>query len=200
MLRFWRKDIRSWRQSLMFGAGHAGIEAILVGVLAFIAFLQLFLYRQIDPQAITGLAEGEQLAYLRETITTYWASDWWGYLWGALERFSVIPIHLAATMMVYRSVKDRKFLWYLAAVLWHTLVDFFAVYASQTWSIPLTEGILFLTGDARLGDRLPVAGSSSAARGRYCLKLMKSSRRKWHRPRHRNNHSLLNDLEESRYD
>jgi hypothetical protein len=58
----------------------------------------------------------------------------------------VIPIHLAATMMVYRAVKDGKFLWYLAAVLWHTLVDFFAVYASQTWSIPLTEGIIFVLG------------------------------------------------------
>ena len=146
VLRFWRKDIRSWRESLMFGAGHGGIEAVFVGVLAFIAFLQLFLYRQIDPQAITGLAEGEQLSYLRETVSSYWASDWWGHLWGTLERFSVIPIHLAATVMVYRSVRDRRFLWYLAAVLWHTLVDFFAVYASQTWSIPLTEGVLFLMG------------------------------------------------------
>ncbi|MBN2044717.1 MAG: YhfC family intramembrane metalloprotease [Anaerolineales bacterium] len=146
VLGLWRKDIRTWRKSLMYGAGHAGIEAILVGILAFIAFLQLFLYRQFDPQTITGLAEGEQLAYLRQTIASYWAADWWGHLWGALERFSVIPVHLAATVMVYRAVRERKIFWYLAAVLWHALVDFFAVYASQTWSIPITEGILFVLG------------------------------------------------------
>src|SRR5215212_5914038 len=32
--RYWLKDARHWRQALMFGAGHGGIEAILLGGLA----------------------------------------------------------------------------------------------------------------------------------------------------------------------
>jgi len=146
VLRFWRRGVQSWRLSLMFGAGHGGIEAIIIGALAFIAFFQLVFYRQFDPQAISGLTEGPQLEALRQTLNAYWGSNWYEHLWGSLERFSVLSIHLSATVLVYQAVRRRNLLWYLAAVLWHTLVDFFAVYASQTWSIPLTEGIIFLFG------------------------------------------------------
>jgi hypothetical protein len=58
----------------------------------------------------------------------------------------VLPIHLSVTVLVYKAVRDRNLLWYLAAVAWHTLVDFFAVYASQSWGVPQTEGILFVLG------------------------------------------------------
>ncbi|MGD2026687.1 MAG: YhfC family glutamic-type intramembrane protease [Anaerolineales bacterium] len=146
MLKFWRKDVTTWRLSLMFGAGHGGIEAILVGLAAFIGFLQLFNYRQMSPEALRALAEGPQLEGLQAVIGTYWNYNWYEHLWGALERFSVLPVHLSATVMVYRGVREGKFRWYLAAVAWHALVDFFAVFAAQSWGIPLTEGILFLIG------------------------------------------------------
>jgi len=145
-LRFWRRDVRSWRLSMMFGAGHGGIEAVLVGLLAFLGFLQLVFYRQFDPQVVTGLAEGPQLEALRLTLQTYWGYNWYEHLWGSLERFSVLPIHLSATVMVYYSVRRKNLLWYLAAVFWHALVDFFAVFAIQTWSIPVTEGIILALG------------------------------------------------------
>ncbi len=130
----------------MFGAGHGGIEAIVVGILAFVAFFQLVFYRQFDPQTISGLSEGPQLNALQLTLQMYWDYNWYEYLWGSLERFSVLPIHLSATVLVYNAVRRKNILWYLAAVLWHALVDFFAVFASQTWSIALTEGILFVLG------------------------------------------------------
>ena len=146
VLKFWRKDVTTWRLSLMFGAGHGGIEAILVGVVAFIGFLQLFNYRQMSPEALRTLMEGSQLEALQAAIGTYWNYNWYEHLWGALERFSVLPVHLSATVMVYRGVRQGKFRWYLAAVAWHALIDFFAVFASQSWGIPITEGILFLLG------------------------------------------------------
>lgn len=146
VLRFWQKDVRTWRLSVMFGAGHGGIEAVLVGLFAFLGFMQLALFRQFDPQAFTGLSEGPQLEALQFTLKTYWGYNWYEHLWGSLERFSVLPIHLSATVLVYKAVRDRNLLWYLAAVAWHTLVDFFAVYASQSWGIPQTEGIIFVLG------------------------------------------------------
>jgi uncharacterized membrane protein YhfC len=198
VLRFWQKDIRSWRSSIMYGAGHAGIEAILVGVLAFIGFIQLFLYRQYDPQVITGLVEGEQLNYLREVVSTYWASDW-GHLWGALERFSVIPVHLAATIMVYRSVKDRKFLWYLAAVLWHTLIDFFAVFASKTWSIPVIEGVIFVFGLIGWGIVFWLRDSHPPPE-ESVLENEESTPPVFRMPAEQEQQLTITDLEESRYD
>jgi len=49
-------------------------------------------------------------------------------------------------VLVYQSVRRSNILWYLAAVAWHTLIDFFAVYASQSWGIPATEAIIFGLG------------------------------------------------------
>lgn len=145
-LRFWRKDVRTWRLSVMLGAGHGGIEAVLVGVFAFVGFMQLVLFRQFDPRAFADIPEGPQLEALQLTLNTYWGYNWYEHLWGSLERFSVLPIHISATVLVYKAVRNRNLLWYLAAVLWHTLVDFFAVYASQSWGVPVTEGIIFALG------------------------------------------------------
>lgn len=151
VLRFWRKDITTWKQSLMFGAGHGGIEAILLGVLSFISFIQISYYTQMGTETLQASMDVARFEALNATIAAYWNADWYTYLWGAFERLSVLPIHLAATVIVFRSVTRKQPLWYLAAVAWHTLVDFVAVYVSQSWSIPATEGLIFLLGLTGLG-------------------------------------------------
>ncbi len=146
VLRFWRKDVRTWRQSLMFGAGHGGIEAIIVGLLTFVGFLQLVAFKNFSPQALESIASGKQLEALQTTLQSFWSLAWYDHLWGGLERFSAILIHLSATVLVFQSLRRKNLLWYLAAVLWHALVDFFAVFGLPTWGIPLTEGALFAMG------------------------------------------------------
>jgi uncharacterized membrane protein YhfC len=39
--RFWRKDVRTWGGGLMLGAGHGGIEAIIIGLIFSINFFIL---------------------------------------------------------------------------------------------------------------------------------------------------------------
>ncbi|HRO24913.1 MAG TPA: YhfC family glutamic-type intramembrane protease, partial [Promineifilum sp.] len=39
--RFWARDARSWSRGLMLGAGHGGIESILVGVLSAVSIIGL---------------------------------------------------------------------------------------------------------------------------------------------------------------
>ncbi|MFN2144218.1 MAG: YhfC family intramembrane metalloprotease, partial [Anaerolineales bacterium] len=146
VLRFWRRDVTTWKKSLMFGAGHGGTEAIILGVLAFVAFIQISYYTRTGTAALQASMDAARFNALNATIAAYWNTQWYEHLWGAFERMSVLPVHLAATVLVFRSVNRRQFGWYLAAILWHALVDFVAVFASQTWSIPITEGIIFLLG------------------------------------------------------
>jgi uncharacterized membrane protein YhfC len=146
ILRFWRKEVQYWKQAIMFGAGHGGIEAVILGIIGFISFVQLFIYRQIGAESLGSLTESGQVEALQTAISTYWSSNWYEHLWGALERFSVIPIHLSATVLVYQSLRRKNLLWVLAAILWHALVDFIAVVSGQSWGIPITEAILFGLG------------------------------------------------------
>ncbi len=151
-LRFWRKDARSWKKGLMFGAGHAGIEAIAIGLIAFLSFMQLVAYRQMDLQTLQNtISDPVQLEQLQTTVSTFWSAQWYEHLWGALERFSVLPIQLAATLLVMESLRRKNILWYLAAILWHTAVDALAVFGGQTWPIATVELGVVLFGLVGLG-------------------------------------------------
>jgi uncharacterized membrane protein YhfC len=45
MYRFWAKKARSWDEALMIGAGHGGVEAILLGLLTVYALVQALALR-----------------------------------------------------------------------------------------------------------------------------------------------------------
>src|SRR6185436_234688 len=39
--RFWIKDARTWREGVLFGAGHGGLEAIILGGLVALSFINM---------------------------------------------------------------------------------------------------------------------------------------------------------------
>jgi hypothetical protein len=51
---------------------------------------------------------------------------------------------VGASLMVYKSVREKKVLWLLGAVLGHTALDAFAVYGVKTLDLVLLEGIIFI--------------------------------------------------------
>ena len=118
----------SWGAALTLGAGHGGIESILVGVTVLAGFIGSF-----------GMIELSPLA-------------WYDPLAGAVERIIAISLHITLSVMVWLSVSRRNLLWFAAAVLWHALLDFVAVltvsFGLQMWAI---EGVLSLFLVANLG-------------------------------------------------
>ena len=46
--RFWLKDSQNWKSGLMFGAGHGGIEAMILGALALLSLIQAYVLRDAD--------------------------------------------------------------------------------------------------------------------------------------------------------
>src|SRR5512135_1201493 len=57
MFRWWAKDARSWQTGILTGAGHGGIEAIIVGGIALYTFLQMAGQRNIDLSAVIPAAQ-----------------------------------------------------------------------------------------------------------------------------------------------
>ena len=92
MFRWWARDARSWRTGLLTGAGHGGVEAIIMGVLALFGFINLVALR--DP-AVMATVPADQLATVQAQVAAAWAAPWYDTLLGAVERLSAIIIRLA---------------------------------------------------------------------------------------------------------
>ncbi|MBN2086119.1 MAG: YhfC family intramembrane metalloprotease [Anaerolineales bacterium] len=139
MFRWWARDARSWRTGILIGAGHGGIEAILLGLLALLALLQLAAYRGVD---LAALVPADQLALAREQIAAYWSMAWYDSLLGAAERLFTLPIHIACAVLVLQCFTRRQGYWLWLAVGFHALIDATAVLAIKEIGVYGTEAIV----------------------------------------------------------
>ncbi len=144
VLRFWLKETRSWKQALMFGGGHGGIEAIILGVLVLVNFVVMLVLQNVDMVTLNLPAEAQ--AALSSALQSYWGAEVSPMLlMGAVERVFAICLHLSCTVMVMQSFLRKNWLWLGAAILWHAVVDALAVFIMKmgggVYQIELVIGI-----------------------------------------------------------
>jgi uncharacterized membrane protein YhfC len=137
--RWWAKDARSWGKALVFGAGHGGIEAILLGILVLLTYVQLISIRDVD---LSTLVPADQLALAQAQVDAYWSAPWYLTLLGALERASSLPFHLSASVLVLQVFTRGQIRWLFFAIAWHTLLDAVAVYSAGTWGPYVAEALI----------------------------------------------------------
>ena len=148
-----------WRDGLMFGAGHGGAEAILVGILVFYSFLQLMALRNVD---LTTVLKAEQLESTRIVLQNYWSLPWYAHLIPALERAGAICVQLSLSLLVLQAFSRRNGAWFGLAILWHAIVDAVAVFAVQTWGMYVAEGLVVLSALLSIGIIFALRGHEEA--------------------------------------
>ncbi len=146
--RTWAKEARTWEQGLMFGAGHGGIEAILFGVLAFIAFIQIMAMQGVE---LSTVIPAERLDLAEAQIEAYWALPWFGAMLGAVERVFAICVQLLLSLLVLQAFLRRNMLWFVVAIIWHMLVNAVAVVGLVTWGIYWVEVLVGVMACVSLG-------------------------------------------------
>jgi uncharacterized membrane protein YhfC len=145
MYRWWAKNARSWGKGLLAGAGHGGIEAILLGGLALYGFIQLFVLRNADASQLSQVVGADKVELAQAQITAYWSVPWNMSILGAVERFFAIPFQLALSLLVMHAFIRRRGWWIWLAVGLHALVDGVAVYlAGIGLSAYAIEGVVGL--------------------------------------------------------
>lgn len=148
-LRWWiGKNVRTWSQALFFGNGWGGIEAVILGGLALLAFFQLLAMRNID---ISGLIPAAQLDLVRQQIEAYWTMPWYTSLMGAYERAWTLIIQISFTVLVLQAFTRGKIIWVWLAVAWHALIDALAVYIAGTSGFVAAEVAVTIAGLISLG-------------------------------------------------
>jgi uncharacterized membrane protein YhfC len=139
MFRWWLKDARSWRKAVLAGAGHGGAEAIIIGVLALYALLQLSVMRNMD---LSSQFSGTTLLQAQAQVNAYWSASWYDSLLGVVERLFAIVIQISLAVLILQAFVRQQQRWIWLAVGYHALIDAAAVLASQKIGIYWTEVIV----------------------------------------------------------
>ena len=105
------KKQRSTIDGIAFGVGHGGIEAIIIAAINIVVLL-LSSTEQVVPSAILA---------------------------GGFERISTLAVQIALSVMVMKSIRERKYIWLMLAFVIHAAVNFGTMAASlsnvNTWVI-----------------------------------------------------------------
>ena len=132
----------------MFGAGHGGVEALILGIFVIYGFVKLFALKDANLEALIPL---DQLDAARAQIDLFWSAPWYAAILGAVERAATLCFHMSAAVLVLQAFRRKNIVWLFVAIGWHTVLDAVAVFASQTWSIYLTEALIVVAGVISVG-------------------------------------------------
>jgi uncharacterized membrane protein YhfC len=139
MYRWWLKDARSWKKGVLAGAGHGGVEAIVFGGLALLAFFQLTLMRNVD---LSTLYTGNTLVQAQAQMDAYWSATWYDSLLGTVERIFTIVIQISFSVLVLQAFVRKQFGWVILAIICHAIVDAAALIALQLTNAYWVEGLV----------------------------------------------------------
>jgi uncharacterized membrane protein YhfC len=141
LFKFILKNARTWKEGILVGLGHGGTEALILGVLAAIAFVTMLGYRAIDMSTVPGIP-ADQVELAKQQVAAYWAVEPYIPLIGFLERVFAMCLHVGLSVMVLFAIAKNKPLWFWIALLWHALVDAVAVFTIQSLGVLAVEGIV----------------------------------------------------------
>ncbi len=148
-MKFLMKNKLKKQNSLMFGIGHGGIEAIIIVGLSMISNLLISVMINTGTFETTlSLLDDATRAETLSQVSQLWATPSGYFFLSGLERIATITVHICFSYIVYRSVSDKKPLLLCLAILLHTLIDFGTLILSRYTSLGATE--CFIVGGALL--------------------------------------------------
>jgi uncharacterized membrane protein YhfC len=139
MLKRLTSRVRDWHQGILFGLGHGGVEAIILGGFALYAFFQATALKGV---ALEGVVPPEQLETVRLQLESYWGMAWYEPLWATLERISALAFHTLAALLVLVAVRNHQMVWLGAAILGHTIFNAVALISVKALGVAVTEILL----------------------------------------------------------
>ena len=118
-----------YESGLTYGAGHGGIESILiVGINVLITGILLIVNPESLPQS---------------QVYSILSLPWYLPLVGAYERIMVMIIHLSLSIMVLETIRTRRIMYIILAVVAHTAVNYLSTTAA---GISILYAELVVTG------------------------------------------------------
>lgn len=145
-MKLWMKKRLDFPNALMYGFGHGGMEAILIGGLANISTLRSML--MINSGAMQNALDtlsAEAAAQAAVKLSSLWTTPAPLFFVSGIERIGAMILHIGLSLLIYRAVTSGKR--GIAALAYgiHFVVDFIAVAFAAALPIYILEiGVLAL--------------------------------------------------------
>ena len=128
VFRYWLVKNSNTMLPVKYGVGHGGIEAFLVGILTLFTLIQVM---TLGGEGSLSSFPPEQAELIQSQIAAYWDIPWQLALLGAWERVSALAFHIGASLMVYKSIREKNPAWLAVAIIGHATFNAFAVIFSR---------------------------------------------------------------------
>ncbi|MDD3252132.1 MAG: YhfC family glutamic-type intramembrane protease [Lachnospiraceae bacterium] len=149
-MRFFLKKNLTKENALMYGAGHGGMEAILIlGIPSINNLVSSILLN--SGGFVSALAEDANAQQVMESLMPLGTLPAWQFFLGGAERIIAVALHLALSLLVYRAVKEpAKKGFFVLAILLHAAVDAMVVLIANHGSLIFAE-LVTLAGTVAIG-------------------------------------------------
>ncbi|MEP7137916.1 MAG: YhfC family glutamic-type intramembrane protease [Chloroflexota bacterium] len=127
LFKFVLKQAKTWRDGVLVGAGHGGIEASLLGLLGIATVVNMVVMKNATDLSAFNIP-ADQIELAKQQIAAFWSTPVYMAFLGLIERAFAICLHLSLSVMVLYSLAYKKPIWFWIALLWHAIVDGLAVY------------------------------------------------------------------------
>ncbi len=132
---FMRKEPKTWEKAVMYGAGHGGLEAILlVGVGNIITAINVYAVQLLPISQLSASARDQ----LHAQFAAIAAEPVWEPLLGSWERLFTLMIQIGFSVLVAQVFIRGQIRWYWLAVALHFVVDFVSAAAPALFGSGVT--------------------------------------------------------------
>ena len=142
-------DVRTWNTGLMYGAGHGGVEALIIGLLAALGAVNVIVLQTMNLESL-GLTP-EQMEQVSAQLSAVFDASPWMLLLGAFERLCAMTMHLAFALLVMTAVLRGQLRWLAASIALHTVFNACAVFILKAYGALAAEGVIFVFALSAVG-------------------------------------------------
>ncbi|MCL4261418.1 MAG: YhfC family intramembrane metalloprotease, partial [Anaerolineales bacterium] len=107
LFKFILKKSRSWKDGVLVGLGHGGIEAVLIGASVALTLVNMIAYRSVDLSTVPSIPP-EQLALAQQQVEAFWSAQPFMALLGFFERIFAMCLHISLSLMVLYGLAKKQ--------------------------------------------------------------------------------------------
>ena len=138
--------------AFMYGAGHGGVEAMLLcGVASISNIASAVMINSGTMSAQLATLDAEKAADTAAALSALWTTPSMTFFAGGVERLLAVVLHVSLSILVFQSIRKKSRKDLLNAYLFHFIIDSLAVLLSAVASVWVVELVVALvTGGAVL--------------------------------------------------